>query len=100
MAPFGPKEEGICSLLSGNIAVLSTVEVLLLRKKEKKEIGWSLPHKWNLQKQSSRVEGGHLSHRCFCVQWGCHSTVSGEQCIQKCSLTLWESFSFQEYHSS
>ena len=50
---FGPKEEGICSLLSGNIAVLSTVEVLLLRKKEKKEIGWSLPHKWNLQKQSS-----------------------------------------------
>ena len=30
--PLDSREEGICSLLSGSIAVLSTVEVLLLRK--------------------------------------------------------------------
>ena len=51
--PLDSREEGICSLLSGSIPVLSTVEVLLLRKKGKVEIGWSLPHRWNLQKQSS-----------------------------------------------
>lgn len=54
--PVDPREEGICSLSSGNVAVLSTVEVLLLRKKGKVEIGWSLPRRWNLQKQASCVE--------------------------------------------
>lgn len=54
--PVDPREEGICSLSPGNVAVLSTVEVLLLRKKGKVETGWSLPRRRNLEKQASGVE--------------------------------------------
>lgn len=97
--PVDPREEGICSLSSGNVAVLSTVEVLLLRKKGKVEY-WLVSATQMESSETSKLRGGHLSHKCFCEQWECHKTVSDEQCPQKCSLTLWESFSFQEYHSS